>query len=116
MARTAAVLLALALATGAAAAERAFTLEAVDGRLPAAQRTLRVAKGDAVAVHFTSNRAGELHLHGYRLDAKVVPARISTLRFTAHATGRYRIEWHGEGDTAAGHHGAPLATLEVMPK
>jgi len=116
VARAAAALLALALAPGVHAAERAFTLAAVGGAVPPAQQALRVAKGDTVVVSLASDQPGEVHLHAYRLHAKVAPAQPASWRFTAHATGRFRIEWHAAGDPSAGHHRAPLATLEVMPK
>ena len=114
----AAALLGAALPFGAAAAERTFTLVTVDGLAPPAQQTLRVTKGDKVEVNITSNVAGEVHLHGYRLVAKVAPAKTATWRFTAHATGRYRLEWHAAGgsDAAAPHHGPALAVLEVLPQ
>ena len=66
----------------------------------------------------TSDAAGDLHLHGYRLEVQLTPGAPAELAFTAFATGRFRFEWHAENDTAkAGdHHGAPLATLEVRPQ
>ena len=99
--------------------EKLFTLTISRGVVPDAQRVLRVDKGDAVRIRLTSDAAGEIHLHGYRLEAKLVPGQPTELVFKAYATGRYRIEWHGAGDTGAaggGHHSAPLARLEVRPK
>ena len=107
---------AVGLPCAAAAAERTFTIVTVGGAAPAAQRALRVTQGDVVVVNITSNQAGEVHLHGYNLTAKVSPARAAKWRFTAHATGRYRIEWHAAGDASPKHHGPPLSTLEVLPK
>ena len=58
------------LLVGAWAADtkpRVFDLTIMGGALPAAQRLMRVEKGDAVQWRITSDAAGELHLHAYRL-------------------------------------------------
>lgn len=96
----------------------AFTLNITDGKVPAPMRTLKVIKGDQVRITVTSNRAGTLHLHGYRLEAVLAPGTPADFAFRAHATGRYPLEWHGPGNTAAsgGHHGPPMAALEVRPR
>lgn len=112
-------MLAAALFPAAApAAERSFGLDLAGGKVPAAQRALRVEKGDAVRVRVTSDAPGELHLHGYELAATVAPGAAAELSFTARATGRYRFEWHRAGEAAKGgaHHGPPLAVLEVRPR
>ena len=100
----------------AAADERSFTLVTVNGAVPEAQRVLRVTKGDKVTVTLTSNVPGEAHLHAYKLAAALAPGKRAQWTFTAHATGRYRVEWHAAGDKPGDHHHAPLATLEVMPR
>ena len=110
-----------AAAAGAFAAEsseKTFSLSIVRGALPAEQRLLRVEKGDAVRLRLTSDAPGEIHLHGYRLEAKLTPGKPAELAFKAYATGRYPFEWHGAGEAAktGTHHGPPLATLEVRPK
>jgi hypothetical protein len=109
------------IATGALAAETAektYTLTIAHGTLPADQRVIKVEKGDALRVHITSDAPGELHLHGYRLAAQLVPGQAAELAFKAFATGRYPFEWHGADKTAGtgAHRGPPLATLEVRPK
>lgn len=105
-------------ASAAEAPEKTFTLAIVRGELPAHQRLLKVEKGDALRLRITSDAPGELHLHGYRLEAKLTPGQPSELAFKAYATGRYPFEWHGAQSTAktGGHRGPPLATLEVRPK
>jgi FtsP/CotA-like multicopper oxidase with cupredoxin domain len=98
--------------------EKTFSLSIVRGALPAEQRLLRVEKGDAVRLRLTSDAPGEIHLHGYRLEAKLTPGKPAEIAFKAYATGRYPFEWHGAGDAGktGSHHGPPLATLEVRPK
>lgn len=115
------LLLSAATTASALAAEppvKSFNLSIVRGTIAAEQRLLRVEKGDAVRLRLTSDAPGELHLHGYRLEAKLTLGAPAELAFKAYATGRYRFEWHGAGDAgkAASHHGPPLATLEVRPK
>ena len=89
---SAAVLLGLALASSASAAEKTFTLVTVEGRAPPAQQVLRVTQGDAVTINLTSNRTGEIHLHAYQKVAKVAPGKGATWKLTAQAPGRYRLE------------------------
>jgi heme/copper-type cytochrome/quinol oxidase subunit 2 len=97
--------------------EKVFELE-VTRSTPAKPRVLRVEKDDPVRLRVTSAVAGEIHIHGYRLEAKLAAGVPHELAFKARATGRYRIEWHPSDDAArkSGHHGPPLATLEVRPR
>ena len=113
--------MAFCAALNAIAAEpdvQAFRLKITDGKVPAAERTLKVFKGDQVRITVSSNTAGVLHLHGYRLEARLVPGTPAELAFRAHATGRYPLEWHGDGNATqtSAHHGPPMAALEVRPK
>jgi FtsP/CotA-like multicopper oxidase with cupredoxin domain len=102
----------------AAPPEKTFHLAIVQGKVPAEQRVLRIEKGDAVRLVVTSDAPGDLHVHGYRVEAALSPGTPSELAFQAHATGRYALEWHGAGSgaSARSHHGPPLATLEVRPR
>ena len=120
-----AVLAGASVAWPAGAAERTFDLTVTNGVLPAAQRSIRVEKGDRLRWRIVSDVPGELHLHAYRVEAKLVAGVPAELTFTAHATGRFRVEWHGVADRAVSgtaprasthHHAPPLATLEVRPK
>ena len=112
------VAIAAVSALAAGAPEKIFNLTIVHDALAAERRVLRVDKGDTVRVRVTSDTPGELHLHGYRLEAKLTPGTRAELAFTAYATGRYPFAWHSAG--AAGqtgsHHGPAFATLEVRPK
>jgi hypothetical protein len=108
-------------AIGPAAAqpvEALHTLHIVDGRLPPDERLIEARKGDRLRLRVTSNLAGELHLHAYRLSVALVPGEPAELAFSAFATGRFRFEWHpskAQGAPAEDHNAAPLATLEVRP-
>ena len=108
-----------ALAGHAADAQpKKFALDIARGSVPAAQRLMKVEKGDAVTLTIASDAVGELHLHGYRLATKVAPGEPAQISFTAYATGRYPLEWHAVGVAAkpGAHHGPPLSALEVRPK
>ena len=99
------------LAAGGARAEpRLFDLTLKDGLLPESQRLLRVNQGDEVTLKWTTDRPFTLHLHGYDLEARLVPQTPVELRFTARATGRFPLEIHGPGtERTVGH-------LEVHPR
>ena len=99
--------------------ETPLTLAIVDGSLPKAQRLIQVRKGDKLHWRISSNTAGSLHLHAYRLIAQLQAGQTTELAFDAFATGRFRLEWHGlqdKGTAAAGHHAPPVAILEVLPR
>jgi len=109
------------IAAGALAAEpaeKSFDLVITGGRVAKDQRLIRVDKGTPVKLRVTSDTAGSLHLHAYKLEAHLVPGTAAELAFNARATGRFRFEWHGDNAKAnsGDHHGPPLATLEVRPK
>jgi hypothetical protein len=106
-------------ARAAESIEQPFELTISGGTVPARQRLIKVRKDDMVRWRIASDAAGELHVHGYRLEAKLAAGAATELAFKAFATGRYRVEWHPAGAApapAGGHHGAPLATLEVRPR
>lgn len=99
------------VATGRVLAEpRLFELALKDGRLPESQRLLRVRQGDEVTLKWTTDRPFTLHVHGYDLEAKLVPQTAVELRFTARATGRFPLEIHGPGTERT------VAHLEVHPR
>src|SRR5262245_4822341 len=79
---------------------RDFDLAIPRGAAPAEPRVLRVHKDDRVRLKVTSEAAGEIHLHAYRLAATVAPGAPAELNFTARAAGRFRIEWHPAAGTA----------------
>jgi heme/copper-type cytochrome/quinol oxidase subunit 2 len=99
-------------------AEKSYELAISGGQVAKEQRVIRVDKGTPVKLRMTSDAAGSLHLHAYKLEAHLAPGTPAELAFNARATGRFRFEWHADNAEAKSgdHHGPPLATLEVMPK
>jgi FtsP/CotA-like multicopper oxidase with cupredoxin domain len=71
-------------------------------------KTLKFTKGDTVALSFSSDEAGEVHIHGYDKEVELTGSGAQTVRFKADLEGIYEIEDH-ESDEL-------LAKLEVRPK
>jgi FtsP/CotA-like multicopper oxidase with cupredoxin domain len=114
------LLLLVVVSSLAQAPETTFDLAIVDGKVAKEKRLIKVHKGDLVRLRLTSNLPGDVHLHAFRLQAKVSADKPSELTFRAHATGKFRFEWHetkqqGKVPAEGGHHAEPLATLEVRP-
>lgn len=116
------VLTALAFSAGAVsvwAADKVIELQLTGDTVPVAQRSWRVTRGDKVTLRISGDTPGQLHLHAYHVDIKVVPGQTAETTFDAYATGRFRLQFHSANpkpSSAAEHHAGPLATLDVMPQ
>jgi hypothetical protein len=64
------------------------------GRRISEPAVIKVHEGDEVTLHITTDRADELHLHGYNLHVQVSPEKTAVLQFTAKLTGRFPYELH----------------------
>jgi len=73
---------------------------------------LTVGQNDQVVVRLHSDKPVQVHLHGYDIENTVVPKVVTSLRFTATATGLFPIEIH----SGEAHKQQPLAYLEVRPR
>ena len=82
-------------------------LRVQDGRRIAGPERIAAQQGQTVRLRVTSNRADELHLHGYDLTLKLEPEVLAELRFPAHLSGRFEYELH--------HAHQALGVLEVQP-
>jgi ferric-dicitrate binding protein FerR (iron transport regulator) len=114
-----AALAALAGAASVWAADQLIELKLTGETLPAAQRSWRVTKGDKITLRIAGDTPGQLHLHAYQVDVKVVPGQTAETSFIAHATGRFRLQFHAAVEkpgAAADRHAGPLATIDVMPQ
>ena len=100
------------------AADVAFDLRIERGRVPANMRVIRVKQGDHVTLRWSSDRAINLHLHGYDIEKKLEPGSAADMTFHARATGRFPVEIHTSKAGGGGHsHGeAPLVQVEVHPR
>jgi hypothetical protein len=94
------------------AEDRDFALEIHSDAPSAKPQVLTVHQNDQVVIRVSSDKPVEVHLHGYDIESEVVPNVVSSLRFTATATGRFPIEIHSRKPVKQ----PPLAYLEVQPR
>lgn len=66
-----------------------------DGKVDPPPDVVQVERGATVRLEVTSDRADELHLHGYDLSAELEPGVPSVIEFVADRTGRFELETHG---------------------
>lgn len=92
----------------AAGGASAFALVVRDGRLASGPALVRVQQGEVVRLTVTSNRADELHLHGYDLQMVLHPEQPAVLEFTALRSGHFEFELHEAN--------VELGALEVLPQ
>lgn len=76
-----------------------------NGKVSPATHRVKVAKGTQIRLQVTSDKADELHVHGYELERPLPAGEQVTLEFTADQAGLFDIELH-ESDLQ-------LAQLEV---
>lgn len=88
---------------------KSFALEIVERVVAGGVKTLRVQAGDEVTLHWTTDEAVEIHLHGYDIKLKLQPAGKHTMIIEAKIAGRFPISAHDFGHKN-------LAYLEVHPK
>ena len=85
-----------------------FALTVAGGRLVSGPAVLQAAQGTPVTIRIRSDRADELHLHGYDLHARIDANEPAELEFTADKSGRFEYELHGSH--------RELGALEVRPE
>lgn len=105
---------------GSAMAAETATAVAVEREIQKRQvvgsNVVRVKQGQVVALSWRTDETVELHLHGYDIEMTVKSGDVGTMKFKAHATGRYPITAHGFGDHhGGGHSEKTLLYLEVHP-
>jgi hypothetical protein len=100
-----------------AAEPRRFAVTIKNGKVEPAQKLIRVTRGDAVELEFSTDEEAELHLHGYDRLIKVEPAMPTVLHLDATIAGRFPIEAHGFASGRGGQRGhVVLLYLEVHPR
>jgi plastocyanin len=57
----------------------------------------KVSRGQTVRLVVTSDKADELHVHGYDKSAELPAGTATTLEFPADQTGRFEVETHESG-------------------
>ena len=97
--------------------EATFDLRIEQGKVAQNLRLLRVKQGDTVRLRWTTDRPIIVHLHGYDIEAKVVPGAVSEMVFHARAAGRFPVEEHRPNAKGGHSYGeAPLVRIEVRPR
>ena len=72
-----ALLLIPAGSAGVPAADLAFDIKIVQGRIPDAKRLMRVHQGDIVKLRWTSDRPLILHLHAFDIEERVAVGAVT---------------------------------------
>ena len=57
--------------------------------------TIRVSQGDSVTLNLETDQPGTFHIHGYDYQQEARVGEVTDFQFTADATGRFRINFHG---------------------
>jgi hypothetical protein len=78
-------------------ADTRLVVDVVGGQATGDTGRVPVTLGDRVQLVVTSDTADELHLHGYDLEAELVPGEPATLHFPADIPGVFEAELHGAG-------------------
>ena len=106
-------------ATPVATHETARTIEVrVVARKPeGGVRTVRVVRGDTVALTVRADEKLAVHVHGYDVHADAAPGAPASLTFPAQFVGRFPIAAHLPAPEGARHGPEPtLLYLEVLPE
>ena len=59
--------------------------------------THKITKGGKVRIEVTSDKADELHVHGYDRTAALKAGETAVVEFTADQSGRFEVETHDSG-------------------
>ena len=90
------------------AGPRVFELAVKGGKLAAGPAVIKVTEGDEIVVRITTDKADDLHLHGYDVHVHLKPGAATELRLVANRTGRFEYELHKAH--------VDLGVLEVHPR
>ena len=113
------LLLCLALAPWplAAAGPRVVELSVVRRRPEGGVRTLRVARGEALALRVRTDEAMTIHVHGYEVELRVDAGAAAAVEFSARLVGRFPVTAHLPESAAGGKaRESTLLYLEVLPE
>ncbi len=97
--------------------EHIFDLKIEHGAVAGNVKVVRVKQGEMVRLRWRADEPLTLHLHGYDIEKKVTPGKITEFTFKAHATGRFPVNIHGHGKShGGGHDETALIRVEVYPR
>jgi heme/copper-type cytochrome/quinol oxidase subunit 2 len=77
--------------------ESAFTgteivVEVTNGKVSPATHRVKVSQGTAIRLRVTSDKADEVHVHGYDIKKDLLAGQQGTLDFTADQSGLFEVE------------------------
>lgn len=72
--------------------DRAFDVFIEDGEMSPGK--ISVDRDDAVTLRVSTDKATELHVHGYGVERELEPGKEAVIGFEADLTGRFEIEDH----------------------
>jgi hypothetical protein len=121
------LIIALLLSPLAAVAEKkSFDVDIEHRKVVQPGEVIRVKKGDAVTLHWRSDEAVKLHMHGYDIHLDVTANKPVDMHFEASVSGRFPVTSHGFGpdhqddgqrhDSGKGHGHEALLYIEVYPE
>lgn len=70
-----------------------------NGKIDPAPHAVDAKKGERIAITVTSDKAEEIHVHGYDLKKDLDAGQPGELDFTADQAGRFEVELEHEGKT-----------------
>jgi FtsP/CotA-like multicopper oxidase with cupredoxin domain len=119
----------LAASFAVIAAEKTFDVRIEHRKVVQPGDVIRVVKGDTVTLHWRSDEAVKLHMHGYDVHMDVSANKPAEMHFNANVSGRFPVTSHGFGndhgdqhgdgqshDTGTGHGHEALLYIEVYPE
>lgn len=86
-----------ALTTTTGAPARKIVIAVVDGRVTGGARREQVKIGELVDITVTSDKADELHVHGYDITADLTAGTAGSASFTADIPGVFEVELEKSG-------------------
>lgn len=85
-----------------------ISVQVQNGKIASGGGVVKLTRGDHVSLSVASDRADNLHIHGYDLHLDVSANRPAKLEFDADRTGRFAVEFHESN--------LQLVVLEIYPK
>lgn len=103
-------------ATGVAAVVSIFNIQIIERQVIGENTLVRVKQGDAIVLNWQTDETVTVHLHGYDIEKTIIAGKVTSISFTAHATGRFPVTSHGFENQHDGHGHKTLLYFEVYPE
>ena len=119
MARNCALATLIFAACEAAATEaRVVEVQFAGGRVEGKPKTIRVVRGEEIALRVGSDEKLAVHVHGYGIETPVKPGTSVTIPIRATLVGRFSVTAHLSGTNSSGARPTEpvLLYLEVHPE